>query len=150
MFDTTKTSNSGDYKRDAYKRSRIQSADSLTTSDSLIETANRESSKASKPKKVSSLKVDIMVANSKFEELATNDISESPYMSALNLPMIIEEDMESEKGNTFKFKPGMFLAKEDDESPFCKEVDDMEANFEDNCEHSELMNNLWAKIKTAH
>lgn len=52
---------------------------------------------------MSFLSVDVTSAN-KWEDLANCDQSESPYLSALNLPTIIEEDMEEEAGKTFKWK----------------------------------------------
>jgi hypothetical protein len=79
----------------------------------------KSESPCKKSKKMIGLKIDAEYANSKCEENSfTFDLSESPYLSALNLPPIAEEDMESEHGRVFKFGKEVLATLEDEESPF--------------------------------
>lgn len=95
--------NNSNSKRDLYKRSRNRSADSVVSAETSADTSREHSSEGSSRKGMSFLSVDVTSAN-KWEDLANCDQSESPYLSALNLPTIIEEDMEEEAGKTFKWK----------------------------------------------
>eukprot|EP00344_Euplotes_crassus_P001958 CAMPEP_0197005518 /NCGR_PEP_ID=MMETSP1380-20130617/29734_1 /TAXON_ID=5936 /ORGANISM="Euplotes crassus, Strain CT5" /LENGTH=132 /DNA_ID=CAMNT_0042424687 /DNA_START=16 /DNA_END=414 /DNA_ORIENTATION=+ len=72
-------------------------------------------------------------------------LTESPFFSSMKLPMIIEEEAESEYN---KVVPDLSLKddEDEDESPFFV-VPSNESSFEDSCEYSSLMKKLWNKSK---
>lgn len=72
------------------------------------------------------------------------------YMSALNLPIILEEDAESENGKNLNFNRQLSLGcedeEEDDNSPFCVVIKNRKSHFENGQDNSKLMKNLWSKV----
>ena len=133
-------------KRDGYRRSRLRSDDSCSTAESSMDINNEESGAASTCKNIDQIEFDWFTITNKLES-QNSDFSDSPYLSKLNLPTIVEEEAEYDAWNTIKFLPNMFSKQNSEESPFWIIPKGKTSSFEDSCEHSELMNLLWKKIK---
>ena len=133
-------------KRDGYRRSRFRSNDSCSTSDSSMDVNSEEFQVVSSWTEINQFELDWVQFSDKLES-PISYTSDSPYLSSLNLPTILEEEAEYEAGNTIKFPVNFFSKQKSEDSPFWIIPNDKTINFEDSCEHSELMNLLWRKIQ---
>mmetsp|Transcript_14781 Transcript_14781/g.17102 ORF Transcript_14781/g.17102 Transcript_14781/m.17102 type:complete len:150 (-) Transcript_14781:49-498(-) len=134
-------------RRDKYRRSRGGSDDSCSTLSSSGESNVEESgSKCVYKVQIDSSNSLSPISDDNVRRLSS-DTLESPYISSLNLPMIIEEDAEYDMGNTLKLQPNCFKKEESEDSPFLVVKEKNMSNFEDSCELSQMMKSLWSQIK---
>mmetsp|Transcript_26980 Transcript_26980/g.31143 ORF Transcript_26980/g.31143 Transcript_26980/m.31143 type:complete len:149 (-) Transcript_26980:61-507(-) len=127
---------------DCARRLRIGSEDSSSTLESSFDVSTRDSSS----KSISRLEniSDSASPKAKFVDVASYETADSPYLSALNLPVIMEEDSEYDAYNTLTVRDTIFDLAEEDDSPFI--LKSHTAKFEDSCENSDLMSSLWRGI----
>mmetsp|Transcript_17838 Transcript_17838/g.17562 ORF Transcript_17838/g.17562 Transcript_17838/m.17562 type:complete len:131 (-) Transcript_17838:146-538(-) len=127
-------------KRQMYKLYKSSSNESNSSEESYPE-EKKEDCKSDESG--SSKKIEFS-SSSEMEEYYKSCMTESPLYSSLNLPMIVEEEAESEYG-----KPIADLnleSDDEDDSPFFV-VPTSKLSFEDRCEYSGLMKQIWNHSK---
>lgn len=147
MKNSTGTTNNRQSKIDNFKRNRIRSADSISTAETATEVVKELNLNNSSAKVVSDSFLEVSPESTKWDSISNIDWVSSPYLSALNLPTIYEEETESWAGSPSKHKNKLNRKATDADSPFCKISAKGESKFENSCAHSKLMSSLWAQIK---
>ena len=106
-------------KKQKFQRTRLNSDDTVSTAETCTNYANDDSFSIT-PRKMEANEVkDSTLLYPQEDNLLTISQIESPYMSALDLPTILEEDVESENGKFLRLQKKLSLKSIDnDDSPF--------------------------------
>ena len=140
-------------KRLNFKRQRLSSNDSNSTTDTCPDYSPDDISTSVLIKLDNCSTKDVPKISLLSADFCSHSAVETPYMSAMDLPTIQEEeDVESEytkkAANKGQKKQNMATS-ECDDSPFCVVIKSDKHSFEGQTDHAQLMSSLWSQATSA-